>query len=125
MNSPIRAAVALFLLLGSAPVLASAQQVSPTLKTHNIVLIVSDGLRWQEIFTGADSTLLNDKDGGIWDDEKRLRRDYWRDDVSERRRALFPFLLDCGGKARTDLRQWGQGQHGSCHERSGFLLSWL
>ena len=83
-------AVALFFVF--APVRASAQQSPTALKTRNVVLIVSDGLRWQEIFTGADPTLLNDKDGGIWDDVNRLRRDYWRDDVGERRRALFPFL---------------------------------
>ncbi len=84
-------ATALGLGLISAP-RSSAQQSFPPLKTRNVVLIVSDGLRWQEIFSGADPTLLNEKDGGIWDDVNRLRRDYWRDDVAERRRALFPFL---------------------------------
>ena len=29
-------------------------------KTRNVVLIVSDGLRWQEVFTGAEEDLLND-----------------------------------------------------------------
>jgi hypothetical protein len=62
------------------------------LKTRNVVLIVSDGLRWQEIFTGADATLLNEKDGGIWDKEQDLRREFWRADANERRKALFPFL---------------------------------
>jgi hypothetical protein len=62
------------------------------LKTRNVVLIVSDGLRWQEIFTGADPKLLNAKHGGIWDQEADLKREFWRDDASERRKALFPFL---------------------------------
>lgn len=62
------------------------------LKTRNVVLIVSDGLRWQEIFTGADPTLLNEKNGGIWDKEADLKREFWRDDVNERRKALFPFI---------------------------------
>src|SRR5579863_9299514 len=61
-------------------------------KTRNVVLIVSDGLRWQEIFTGADPLLLNEKNGGIWDSETDLRREFWRDDPRERRKALFPFL---------------------------------
>jgi hypothetical protein len=61
-------------------------------RTRNVVLIVSDGLRWQEIFTGADPTLLNESSGGIWDKEQDLRREFWRDDPAERRRALFPFL---------------------------------
>ncbi len=76
-------------LLAGAP-LAWAD-VAP-LKTRNVVLIVSDGLRWQEIFTGADPTLLNEKNGGIWDKEADLRRAFWRDDVNERRRLLFPFI---------------------------------
>ena len=62
------------------------------LKTRNVVLIVSDGVRWQEVFTGADATLLNEKDGGIWDKEEDLRREFWRADANERRKALFPFL---------------------------------
>jgi hypothetical protein len=61
-------------------------------KTQTVVLIVSDGLRWQEIFTGADPTLLNDKRGGSWLDEAELRKRYWRDSVDERRALLFPFL---------------------------------
>jgi hypothetical protein len=67
-------------------------QSSPGLKTRNVVLIVSDGLRWQEIFSGADPQLLNEKNGGIWDKEQDLRREFWRDDVQQRRKALFPFL---------------------------------
>ena len=43
-------------------------------KTRNVVLIVTDGLRWQEVFTGADPTLLNDKDGGIWASPEDLKR---------------------------------------------------
>jgi hypothetical protein len=53
------------LLLGAAPALAG--------KTQNVVLIVSDGLRWQEIFTGADPALLNGKEGGSWLAETELR----------------------------------------------------
>jgi hypothetical protein len=79
----------LLVLLAAAPLAYS--QPSP-LKTRNVVLVVSDGLRWQEIFTGADPTLLNEKYGGIWDNEADLKREFWRDDVNERRRVLFPFL---------------------------------
>ncbi len=77
-------------LLACAP-LAWADSPAP-LKTRNVVLIVSDGLRWQEIFTGADAQLLNEKNGGIWDKEAALKREFWRDDVNERRKALFPFI---------------------------------
>jgi hypothetical protein len=53
---------------------------------------VSDGLRWQEIFTGAEADLLNDKAGGSWMSEKDLRKRYWRDTPAARRAVLFPFL---------------------------------
>jgi hypothetical protein len=72
------------LLFGAMPALAG--------KTQTVVLIVSDGLRWQEVFTGADPTLLNEKDGGSWLEEADLKKRYWREDVDARRAALFPFL---------------------------------
>ncbi len=81
--------IGLVALLACPP--PAGAQTAP-LRTRNVVLIVSDGLRWQEIFTGADATLLNEKDGGIWDKEKDLRREFWRADAIERRKALFPFL---------------------------------
>src|ERR1700747_1471838 len=71
---------------------AARAQAAPALKTRNVVLIVSDGLRWQEVFTGADPLLLNEKNGGIWEKEAQLKREFWRADVNERRKALFPFL---------------------------------
>ena len=61
-------------------------------KTQAVVLIVSDGLRWQEVFTGADPQLLNTKNGGSWRNEKDLKSAYWRENVEERRAALLPFL---------------------------------
>jgi hypothetical protein len=62
------------------------------LRTENVVLIVPDGVRWQEVFSGAETALLNDQAGGSWLDEKVLRETYWRDNVAERRRLLLPFL---------------------------------
>ncbi|MEP6885309.1 MAG: alkaline phosphatase family protein [Gammaproteobacteria bacterium] len=77
-------AVSALLLLAATPAQAG--------KTQNVVLIVSDGLRWQEIFTGADPLLLNEKSGGSWMAEPELRKRYWREDVDARRALLFPFL---------------------------------
>src|SRR3984893_15403288 len=74
-----------------------AQTATPP-KTRNVVLIVSDGLRWQEIFTGADPALLNEKYGGIWESEASLRKSYWNDDPAVRRRLLFPFLWEVVAK---------------------------
>jgi len=71
---------------------AFGQSVHAQLKTRNVVLIVSDGLRWQEVFTGADPSLLNSEHGGIWASPEKLRREFWNDDTAERRKMLFPFL---------------------------------
>ena len=61
-------------------------------KTQNVVLIVSDGLRWQEVFQGADPLLLDAKNGGNWVEEPELKSRYWRETPQERRRLLFPFI---------------------------------
>lgn len=70
---------------------SSAPIVQPLLgsKTRNVFLVMSDGLRWQEVFTGADERLIH-KDFGVSDD-KPVRAAYWRDTPEERRKALMPF----------------------------------
>ncbi len=62
-------------------------------KTENVVLIVSDGLRWQEMFSGADPGLLGEH-GGNWMNEQEMRERYWSEDPQERRHRLFPFVWD-------------------------------
>src|SRR5450631_577724 len=61
-------------------------------QTRNVVLIVCDGLRWQEIFSGADPLLLNEQAGGSWTAQSELRQAYWADDPMVRRHLLFPFI---------------------------------
>src|SRR5579872_4272779 len=68
------------------------------LKTRAVVLIVSDGLRWQEVFSGAEPTLMNAEHGGIWENEASLKKRYWNDDPVERRRLLLPFIWDVVAK---------------------------
>jgi hypothetical protein len=82
--------VLLLALVASEAVLSAGTPAA--LRTRNVVLIVSDGLRWQEVFTGADPELLNEKNGGIWEKERELKREFWRTDPAERRKVLFPFL---------------------------------
>ena len=82
----------LFLAVQIVFLAVAAPHLSTQVKTRNVVLIVSDGLRWQEVFTGADPTLLNEKNGGIWADPDQLKRQFWNDDPTERRKMLFPFL---------------------------------
>jgi hypothetical protein len=61
-------------------------------RTQNVVLITYDGLRWQEVFSGADETLLNKDQGGGVRDLAAIRGRYWRDTPEERRQALLPFF---------------------------------
>lgn len=61
------------------------------LTTRNVVLVTADGLRWQDLFRGADEALLNKKDGGVADVDG-LRKKYWREGVEARREALMPFF---------------------------------
>ena len=62
-------------------------------KSENVILFTLDGLRWQEVFAGADADLMNKEAGGV-DDVEALRQEFWADDVDERRRLLLPFFWD-------------------------------
>jgi hypothetical protein len=60
-------------------------------RTQNVVLIVTDGLRWQDVFSGADSSIMFG-DPRYLGDTAAIRRDFWRRTAEERRRAMMPFL---------------------------------
>ena len=87
-----RRSLALAIFTSSGLLFASCLSAQSQPKTRNVVLIVADGLRWQEVFTGADPSLLNSESGGIWGTPERLKHEFWRVDINERRKALFPFL---------------------------------
>jgi hypothetical protein len=60
-------------------------------RTENVVLVVTDGLRWQEVFRGAERRLISRTPGGV-DDTTAILSDFWREDLAARRAALLPFL---------------------------------
>jgi hypothetical protein len=60
-------------------------------KTRNVIFVMTDGFRWQEVFHGADPELMDKKHGNVGD-EKSLQAEFWRSDPGDRRRALLPFL---------------------------------
>jgi hypothetical protein len=78
-------------------------------KDQTVVLIITDGLRWQELFTGADSALLTKEKGGV-EDTLGLRRQFWRPTPEARRAALFPFIWGTIGRQGSI---WGNQQKGS------------
>jgi hypothetical protein len=62
-----------------------------SLKTENVIFVMTDGLRWQEVFRGAENQLI-DKQRGKVSDVEATRKNYWRDSQEARREALMPFL---------------------------------
>lgn len=68
-----------------------AQPSSPLVKSENIIIVTTDGLRWQEVFKGMDSAIANH---GRFNqgDSAFLFTKYWSNDVAERRKKLLPFL---------------------------------
>ncbi len=59
-------------------------------KTENIVIVTLDGMRWEEVFGGADSSILKNKK--YTKDSSGTSKDFWMDDAAARRRKLFPFF---------------------------------
>src|ERR1700681_5107478 len=71
------------LLLITAITLAQSDSSS-----KNIFIITTDGFRWQEVFTGADSDLINDQ--RFVADPALLKQLYWDPTVEGRRQKLMP-----------------------------------
>ena len=62
---------------------------------ENVLLVTIDGLRWQEVFRGAEDALLNKEHGGVPDNQlEALRRDFGGDSADARRRKLMPFFWE-------------------------------
>lgn len=59
-------------------------------KTENVFIITLDGLRWQEVFTGADSLLITNKT--FVKDPVGLNTTFWAETSQERREVLMPFF---------------------------------
>ena len=76
----------LLLLLASSPLAAQTPH-----KTQHVIFVMTDGLRWQEVFQGAEADLMNKKNGAVAD-EAALKKAYWRETAEARREALLPFL---------------------------------
>lgn len=101
----VAAAAALWI---SATASTFAADAAPR-KTENVILITYDGLRWQEVFGGAEESLMNKENGGVRGiPELKVR--FWRDTPEERRSALFPFFW---GKIAKQGQVFGDPTHGS------------
>ena len=88
-----RVTAAAVLLLGIAAAVAPVSAQTPADTSRTVVLIVTDGFRWQELFGGADSALNNKEFGGV-EDTAALRRAYLVGSAEANRRALMPFMWE-------------------------------
>ena len=76
-----------------ALLLLAASTLTAQRKTENVLLVTLDGLRWQDVFTGADNRMMNQPDGGV-KEIRQLRKDFYRGSPEARRALLMPFLWE-------------------------------
>ncbi|MCJ8209588.1 LTA synthase family protein [Mucilaginibacter sp. RS28] len=91
-------------MMGS--VAASAQHI----KSPKVVLVTMDGFRWQEVFRGADSALINSK---YTDDKEEIKQLFWAPTAAQRRSKLLPFFwntLEKKGQLYGDRDEDGKDQ---------------
>nr|WP_314897716.1 sulfatase-like hydrolase/transferase [uncultured Flavobacterium sp.] len=72
-------------------VLVFTSVISNAQLAENIIIITTDGFRWQELFKGMDSSIANDRKFNQGDSTYLFKK-YWSDDVEERREKLMPFM---------------------------------
>src|SRR3954467_15066664 len=76
---------------------SNTQRTMRQLNPENKLFIITlDGFRWEELFKGADSTLVNDPE--INTDTSMIKALYWADTQEERRKKLLPFFWSVIGK---------------------------
>ena len=75
--------IAISLLLSSPAAFAQTAE--------NIIIVTTDGFRWQEVFSGMDSAIANNKKFNQ-DDSAGIFKKYWANDATERRKKLMPFF---------------------------------
>src|SRR5687767_3239066 len=58
---------------------------------ENLVFVTWDGLRWQEVFSGAEERLIDKESGGV-PNPAEIRSNFWHESSQTRRHILLPFL---------------------------------
>lgn len=82
--------VAVLLAGGLASTVSAQAAPAKKLRSTHVILVITDGFRWQELFGGADESLMGR--AGHVSDTATLRKAYWREKPEARRAALLPFV---------------------------------
>jgi hypothetical protein len=80
-------------------IMASVTIATAQTKSENIVIVTLDGMRWQEVFGGVDTALMNNKK--FTRDANGMKEKYGSNNAAASRQKLFPFLW-------TTVQQQGQ-----------------
>jgi hypothetical protein len=89
----LKIAFVFFTFLG----VARAETPAATRKTENIIFVMTDGLRWQEVFSGAEKALIT-KENCNNGDPQRIEKAFWRDTPEARREELLWFTWNVMAK---------------------------
>ena len=102
-NRVLRSCLSLWLIANLAAVSAEEPQTSQQITVRDdqasaleasakskLIIVTIDGLRWQEVFTGADLTLLNDSE--INSNVDALREQFSAENPPQRALKLMPFF---------------------------------
>ncbi|KGJ95322.1 sulfatase-like hydrolase/transferase [Colwellia psychrerythraea] len=86
--------ILIMLLLTGFSINANADKgnsaIDNTASGTNLVLVTIDGLRWQELFSGADPSLL--KNEKFVRQGHHVQEKFWHDNEEKRRQLLMPFF---------------------------------
>jgi len=81
--------IGLILLFSSLSVRTNEYTIHSFNRENKLFIITLDGMRWQEIFSGADSALLQDE---TYTSSRNTKALYWAPTAEERRKKLLPFF---------------------------------
>ena len=100
---------------------AIAATAAGSAKTRNVIFVMTDGLRWQEVFNGAEAALMDKDRGGVANAADASKRDFWRDTPEAAARPSCPF---CGAPwpSRARSSAIASGLRRLRHQRPQFLL---
>jgi hypothetical protein len=82
--------ICLVLMALSVSVSNTQKSLRPLNPQNKLFIITLDGFRWEEVFNGADSVLINDKK--FTADTSITKALYWGANTGERRKKLLPFF---------------------------------
>ena len=60
-------------------------------KIENVIIVTTDGFRWQEVFKGMDSLIASDTNFNQKDSAGIFKK-YWAETAEERRQKILPFI---------------------------------